>query len=758
MTEILAKSSGETLSEHTINCLNAAQSIINSLPVHLPLSEKDKEELKKDVFLAVAMHDVGKSAKGFQEVLQGKRRNWCGKRHEIISAAFASGIEGVPSEVIFAILTHHKSIPASSMGDLYEKTLPPEQIPIIARESPVWKEMSEDWEENRALFLMEWEKILAYLKDEFSEGSLETSGLKPLSLDPSWLWRSGKKGQKEIIPFDDRLYASIVRGLTIASDHLGSARKTSPKIPSFLDYPVFKPEQFPRPFQKCIGDVEGSAILRAPTGSGKTEAALLWAQKNQMRNSRLFYTLPYTASINAMYKRLQNIFGNNVGLIHHRATAALYSLLESDEDTTSRLDKQETAKALSELGREIYFPVRICTPHQILRYMLRGKGWESMLAEFPSACFIFDEIHAYDPRIVGLTLASARLLIQWGAKCLFISATLPRFLRKLITDNLGDLPFVEPDSTQEEDQKILDKRRHIVEIKEGSLKDCMKTIIESIRNSSSTLIVCNHVKTSQEIYSFVKEALPNENVKLLHSQFNQEDRNQIEKEIADGLPPKVLIATQVVEVSLDMDFELGFFEPAPIDALVQRMGRVNRYGNRPPAKITIFTEMVNPHSIYCNCQNQLHKDNCRVKLTLDALQKLSNKPITEEDLIAVADKIYGDGYQGEDKEKFEEGFSHPDIAKFRENFLAGAYQKWIDDIIDQTDGIVEVLPDSLHNEFERRKEEGLWIEADSLLVPVRVRKIFALKDLIDKKKDPWLIYYKYSHEMGLVIENPDNIL
>jgi len=93
-----------------------------------------------------------------------------------------------------------------------------------------------------------------------------------------------------------------------------------------------------------------------------------------------------------MYKRLQTIFGSNVGLVHHRATAALYSILESDEDIASRLDKQETAKALSELGREIYFPIRICTPHQILRYTLRGKGWESMLAEFPDACFIFDEI------------------------------------------------------------------------------------------------------------------------------------------------------------------------------------------------------------------------------------------------------------------------------------------------------------------------------------------------------------------------------
>lgn len=757
MNKILAKSSGETLPEHTINCLDVAQSLIYSLPDHLPPFEKDKEELKRDVFLAVAMHDVGKSARGFQEVLWGKRESWNGKRHEIISAAFASGFEGISPAVIFSILTHHKSIPTDGITEIYG-CLPSEQIPI-GRETPVWKEMANEWKENYKLFLEGWKEISRYLNNVLPKVISDKCELTPLALPPSWLERgSGRRGQKRSIPFNERFYASLVRGLTITSDHLGSVKKKPPKIPNFGTYQIFNSGQFPRPFQKCAGDIEGSAILRAPTGSGKTEAALLWAQKNQKHNGRLFYVLPYTASINAMYKRLKIIFGENVGLVHHRATASLYSMLESDEDVVSRLDKQKTAAVLSELGREIYFPIRVCTPHQILRYTLRGKGWETMLAEFPDACFIFDEIHAYDPRVVGLTLASAKLFAQWGAKCLFISATLPKFLRKLIMDAMGDLPFIEPNPMQTEDQRILDKKRHIVEIKEGSLKDHMNTIIESIRNASSTLIVCNHVQTSQEIYSLVKQKLPEENIKLLHSQFNQEDRNRIENEIVNNPLPKALIATQVVEVSLNIDFEIGFFEPAPIDALIQRMGRVNRNGDNPPAKITIFTETVNPHSIYCDCQNNSHKDTCKVKLTIDELQSLSNKPLSEKDLIIAADNIYGEGYQGEDLEKFGEGFKHPDIAKFNENLLAGAYQEWVESIIDKTDGIVEVLPCSLHDEFNKRKEEGLWIEANALLVPIRIRKTWAIRDLIDKKVDPWEIYCEYSCEKGLVTKGLDNVL
>ena len=130
--------------------------------------------------------------------------------------------------------------------------------------------------------------------------------------------------------------------------------------------------------------------------------------------------LPYTASINAMYRRLRKIFGENVGLLHHRATASLYQMLADDEDRLSHLDRQDTAKTISELSREIYFPIRVCTPHQILRHTLRGRGWEAMLSEFPHACFIFDEIHAYDPRVVGLTLASAKLLGKWGSRSLFL--------------------------------------------------------------------------------------------------------------------------------------------------------------------------------------------------------------------------------------------------------------------------------------------------------------------------------------------------
>jgi CRISPR-associated endonuclease/helicase Cas3 len=741
MYKILAKSSGESLSEHTIHCLDVAKKLLEILP----LSEDTKHSLTDDLILAVAIHDVGKAAMGFQKVLRGEQRGWNGKRHEIISAAFANALILSPS-VIMAIVTHHKDIPADGISAVFG-CLPFEQIPWSDDETPVWREMAEEWRENYGLFQGVWREICEYNDRKDLIKQKELNPLSPFFY--SWL---NKGKQLSSICYKERYYASLLRGLVIASDHLGSAKRKPPSIPVLRDYRLFEENNVFRPFQAKIGKIEGSALLRAPTGSGKTEAALHWAQRNQRNNSRLFYVLPHTASINAMRYRLSHIFGEqNVGLLHHRATASLYHMLESENDITSLLDKQQTAKVLADLAREVWFPIRVCTPHQILRYTLRGKGWETMLAEFPKACFIFDEIHAYDPRVVGLTLGSARLLSGWGARCLFLSATLPDFLSGLIKKVMGNLPLVTPDSTLKEDKKILDKKRHFVTIKDGTLIEHIDEIIKACQKSRSTLIVCNHIRTAQDIFNTLRNRMLKvniEEIKLLHSQFNQEDRNRIEGEIIEKSLPRILIATQVVEVSLDVDFDRAYLEPAPVDALIQRMGRVNRFGKRPPTQVVIFTEQVNPHHLYCNCQGKSHEPSCRVQRTLDELKNIQN-PISENDLVKAADRVYEEGYRGDDKMMFEEGLNHPDIVEFENHLIAGIHQDWIEKIIEKTDGIFEVLPQSLSEEYEKRNKQGLWIEANALLVSIRLQLLSTVKSDLNTLTDPWQLDCNYSSERGL---------
>ena len=260
-----------------------------------------------------------------------------------------------------------------------------------------------------------------------------------------------------------------------------------------------------------------------------------------------------------MHRRVKQSFHdtNNslVGLLHSRSASALYSMFQ-DNDAKANQDK---AKNMASLVREMYYPIRVCTPHQILRYSLQGKGWEAMLSEFPNSVFVFDEIHAYNPKLTGLIMATVRYLVKRNATCLFLTATLPTFIRKIIEAEIPGISFIEPSLSNESDRKILQQKRHTIETVPGTILDNIDLIAKESKKAESTLVVCNHIPTAQQAYEKLKDKV--EDTVLLHGQFTRKDRNEIEGNLRDRLP-KILVSTQVVEVSLDLDFEQGFTEPA----------------------------------------------------------------------------------------------------------------------------------------------------------------------------------------------------
>ncbi len=132
-------------------------------------------------------------------------------------------------------------------------------------------------------------------------------------------------------------------------------------------------------------------MLVAPTGSGKTEAALLWTLGNGTQATpRLFYALPYQASMNAMYDRLRSprYFGNGaVGLQHGRALQALYQRLMNEENGPKSVI--QATKWLENLNRLHAYPVKVFSPYQMLKAVYEIKGFEGMLADYTQAAFIF---------------------------------------------------------------------------------------------------------------------------------------------------------------------------------------------------------------------------------------------------------------------------------------------------------------------------------------------------------------------------------
>ena len=370
-----------------------------------------------------------------------------------------------------------------------------------------------------------------------------------------------------------------------------------------------------------------------------------------------------------------------------------------------------------------------------------------MLSEFPHSVFIFDEIHAYNPKLTGLTLATARYLTEHKATVMFLTATLPSFVKEMIETELTTIEFIQPLYSNASDKRILEQKRHTVKAVDGNILYNIPLIVKEAAKASSTLVVCNHVDTAQQVYRHLKDKV--KGTVLFHSRFNRNDRNQIEKDLRTSLP-KILVATQVVEVSLNLDFQQGFTEPAAIDALVQRMGRINRRAwQSSPAHVFIFTEQY-------STDNRIYSEILRS----DSLKALTDlpMPLSEEALNEAADDVYGSGYTGKDLSEYNEGLNYKQLKQFRRCVKAGTSEDWIDVVIEPNEGTVELLPEPLYKQYSDLKAEGLTIAANDLLVPVGRRMIPGLiKDgrLGSETEpgstlDPWLLKdCKYSREVGL---------
>lgn len=442
-------------------------------------------------------------------------------------------------------------------------------------------------------------------------------------------------------------------------------------------------------FQRRAETTRGDILwLRAPTGTGKTEALLLWAGDTE----RLIYLLPTQATVNAMWKRLRRIYGEDrVGLAHGRANYMLRK--EMDEDPLEmRLFGSVFAK-----------PVTVATLDQYLLAHLNGRHWEERRSLAQQATIILDEIHAYEPYTLGLLLEA--LERERPARLALASATLPPSLLELFPK--GEL--VEAEDT------LWHRTRHRLELRDGSLQDGLADAVAFAREGKTVLAVANTVREAQALYQTLKDEFAWERCHLLHARFTFRDRQEKEAQVEKPQPGTIFIATQIVEVSLDISYDVLLTEVAPIDALVQRMGRVNRRGEKPPASATVCRRWSQ------GSEKVYGKET--LKWSLEVLARLPELP-TDLDLAKATHRLYKRVRASENwRKELQEG--RQTLGEVQS--ILGCYTIDLSDdemrakfTARRGDISIEVLPESLLQaayELHERSEDWRMVE---LLVPVPI--------------------------------------
>lgn len=496
-----------------------------------------------------------------------------------------------------------------------------------------------------------------------------------------------------------------------------------------------------RAVQKYMREkADSNVVIIAPTGSGKTEAALYW-----LNGEKGFYTLPLKVSSNAIYKRIREEYNfKDAALLH---SESLQKYIEESADEQEKDAEEKSAKEKFEKTKMFSAPLTISTVDQLFLFVYKALGTEIMAATLKYSKVIIDEIQSYEPRIVAALIYGLKTISQMGGKFAIMTATLP----PVLLDFMNKYGLIKNETYCFEDfsaENVM--QRHMIKLYEQEFN------LEEIAEESKTkkvLVICNTVKKAQETYRLLEEYT--DNVYSLHARYIKKHRKMLEKNIMQFSENResigIWVTTQIVEASLDIDFDILYTEMCTADSLLQRMGRCNRKGRYIPSKPNI--KIYKTENAKRQVKNRINNTGIYYRdlfeRSWECMGDYENQLFTEEQKINYINEVY-------DMEKIVNTEYYKEIEAYLEYF-----QKLSVNELSKMDGkkkfrmieSVSVMPDKIYNENEDFTEK-YQSEIYDRHLGREAKEI--LKTKLDELTLSVTIYNKYSKE-GIegVIEKTD---
>ena len=603
---------GISVMEHMTNVGYVACSMAALFPDLLRLFQINSQS----VGALAALHDLGKVSPGFQR----KCEEWL-RQENLLEIArrwnWEQEMEPDHGKVTHAVLQgffnekgtneNASNYLSTVLGGHHGRLSPPSERGFRTSKAIVEGQSGINWEEERRRVA---EKIVSEFGIDLSKISIDDSSaglwwLAGLTSVADWIG-----SDERYFPAEGRQESKSVRETAIRClNEIGFVKHRIVKGLSFQDlFDGNDPYDMQQEALSTITD-RGVYVIEAPMGMGKTEAALGAAYHLLCdgKASGIYFALPTQATSNRMHVRMEKfvrkiapdtvgpriIHGNSWLLDNHPPLSPTKTSDAKEEDAQVGRDWFSSAK------RALIAPFGVGTVDQALLGIVAAKHFFVRHFALAGKVVILDEIHSYDLYTGTLVDRLIDTLEKLGCTVIVLSATLSQARRKQIIPSPND-PAVSPSKepypliTGRRDGKTFQPvaaeppKPREVDVEFKSEGESISLGIGSAAIGACVIWVSDTVEGAQATYKRIVDMNRNKfPVGLLHSRFPYWRREELENEWMnrfgkDGSTRcgSILVSTQIVEQSVDLDADLMITELAPTDMMLQRLGRMWRHHDR----------------------------------------------------------------------------------------------------------------------------------------------------------------------------------